>query len=464
MSRNVAFSRTTTAWLAIAWLALGSTLLLTTATFADDDGSSSAAGASASADGGSSGGAASSTNGTEGGGNPSAGVVSTTETSATVTDTTAPAETTTQAAAATSQSTGGPKESPSIRQAERGKFGNRHKGTWGFWGKNKNWKNKETLRKGYIPGRERNNAKNQVKPKDAPRNVRTGQATAAGVKTKVHVKAYNNGKKPIADAYANAKAGAVAVDHNGPSTSVAVTGSESTATAHAEGGDKPTAYATAGSDIYALAVAGEDPYAEANAGEGALTQSQTVNGESWAISYVAGGQYTVAVATKDTAKAYASTYGAGTSFTADDVWAAALTWASAYAEANNLTATAWANAGGVGSAGTSGGVSVAAAASHGSASIRIELVRHNGGPSGGSSGSVSVQCSVKVTDWAVLRSVRPEERHRYMSCTCPHGWENAPGINRYSCVRVANKKGASLTVKDKTRTVAALFDTRVAQQ
>jgi hypothetical protein len=182
--------------------------------------------------------------------------------------------------------------------------------------------------------------------------------------------------------------------------------------------------------------------------EGANTKTGKLKGQTWSISYVAGGEYTVAIASRNSAKAYASTYGAGTSFTSDDVWAAAMTWASAYAEANRTTAHAWANAGAYGASGTSGGLSVAAAASSAGASIRIELVHHVGR----STSTIAMQCSMKVTDWSFLKTVRPDQRNSYMSCSCPEGWENAPGVDRY-CVRATT---GSNDVKPKAKTLGAV--------
>ncbi len=278
----------------------------------------------------------------------------------------------------------------------------------------------------------------------------TGQATAAGAATQASAEAHNEGTKPVSNASASAQAGGIAIEatdtgpiavaktestdpeSTDPSVSIALTGSESSAKAHAEGGDAPTAYAEAGSDIYAEAIGGADKSATAKAGEGAIEKSLNTGNEVWAIAYVAGGQYSVAVATDTSAKAYSSTYGAGNAFTVDDVWAAALTWATAYAEANNYTALAWADAGAQGSAGTTGGMSVAASASHASAQIRIEL--HHPGSSAGSGGSASIECHLTVTDLEHLKKVRPEERIRYMSCACPIGWHNAPGKDSYACI------------------------------
>jgi hypothetical protein len=342
------------------------------------------------------------------------------------------------------------------------------------WGKNKwkgngnKWKN-DPNKKSKLNGDGTYKSKNKVKPNNIKPDTGPGQATAAGVKTKAHVEAHNEGTKPVANAYANAKAGAKAKETtqdaqptstevnaldvaptDGLSTSVAVTGSESTATAHAEGGDTPTAYATAGSDMYALAVGGRKPTAVTVLDvEGANTKTGKTKGQTWSISYVAGGEYTVAIATRNSAKAYASTYGAAGSFTADDVWAAAMTWASAYAEANRTTARAWANAGAFAGSGTSGGMSVAAAASSAGASIRIELVHRVGR----SSQTVAMECAMKVTDWGFLKTVRPDQRNRYMSCSCPEGWEGAPGVDRY-CVRAATD--TKIDVKAKAKTLGAV--------
>jgi hypothetical protein len=198
--------------------------------------------------------------------------------------------------------------------------------------------------------------------------------------------------------------------------------------------------------MYALAVGGKKPVVETFIDSpDAIDKSGKLKGQTWSISYVAGGEYTVAIASRNSAKAYASTYGAGTSFTSDDVWAAAMTWASAYAEANRTTAHAWANAGAFGASGTSGGMSVAAAASSAGASIRIELVHHVGR----SSQTVAMQCAMKVTDWGFLKTVRPDQRNRYMSCSCPEGWEGTPGVDRY-CVRAATDTKIDLKTKAKT--------------
>jgi hypothetical protein len=346
-----------------------------------------------------------------------------------------------------------------VHQVQRGWGKSKWKGNGNKW---KNGPNKQNKLNGGT-------YKGKSKPKNIKPDTGPGQATAAGVKTKVHVEAHNEGTKPVANAYANAKSGAIAkettqdalpaiageVTIDGPvgsglSTSVAVTGSESTATAHAEGGDTPTAYATAGSDMYALAVGGKKPVATTFiAGDDVQTETKNKRGQSWSISYVAGGEYTVAIATRNSAKAYASTYGAGTSFTSDDVWAAAMTWASAYAEANRTTASAWANAGAFAGSGTSGGMSVAAAASSAGASIRIELVHQVGR----SSKTVAMECAMKVTDWSFLKTVRPDQRNRYMSCSCPEGWENATGVDRY-CVRAAND--TKIDVKTKAKTLGAV--------
>jgi hypothetical protein len=461
MLRTVAFSRHTTALVAIAWLALGSSIALTSATFADD-GTTTASPSAASTDGGSGGGAASSNTSDDGSGNSTAAVSSSNDSTASVDNTTAAAETTTQAAAATTQSTGDishvttPPPGPSVHQVQRS------------WNKNK-WSGPNKKNKVKDGATTKTKTKPEIITTDnLPATTGTGQATAAGVKTKVHVEAHNEGTKPVANAYAKAKSGAIAVETtetpeqplpaiaevstndttptDGLSTSVAVAGSESIATAHAEGGDAPTAYATAGSDMYALAVGGKKPVVETFIDSpDSIDKSGKTKGQTWSISYVAGGQYTVAIATKHSAKAYASTYGAGTAFTADDVWAAAMTWASAYAEANRTTAHAWANAGAFGASGTSSGMSMAAAGSSGSASIRIELVHHVGQ----SSSAVAMQCSMKVTDWGFLNTVRPDERYRYMSCSCPQGWDNAPGIDRY-CVRAATGEKVDAKVKAKT--------------
>jgi hypothetical protein len=228
------------------------------------------------------------------------------------------------------------------------------------------------------------------------------------------------------------------------------TNSASNATAYAAGGAQPVAYTSAGSNTYAAAVGGEvrSVVAEVNA-EDAIHQSLVNDNESWAIAYVAGGQYSIAVATKDSASAYSSTYGAGTagaSFTADDVWAAALTWAQAYASANNLSATAWAAAGASASANTSGGSSVAASVSRAGATIRLELVQH--GSSSSSSGAVSsIDCKVTVTDWEMLKRVKPEQRARYLKCECPVGWQHPAGAGRFSCVRGGQASEAAAPIR-----------------
>jgi hypothetical protein len=356
-----------------------------------------------------------------------------------------------------------------VHQVQRGWGKNKWKGNGNKW---KNGPNKQNKLNGGT-------YKGKSKPKNIKPDTGPGQATAAGVKTKVHVEAHNEGTKPVANAYANAKSGAIAKETtqdalpaitevntldetptDGLSTTVAVTGSESTATAHAEGGDTPTAYATAGSDMYALAVGGRKPVVETSLGaiEGSINKTGKTKGQSWSISYVAGGEYTVAIATRNSAKAYASTYGAGTSFTADDVWAAAMTWASAYAEANRTTASAWANAGAFGASGTSGGMSVAAAASSAGASIRIELVHHVGR----SSSTVAMQCSMKVTDWGFLNTVPPDQRYRYMSCSCPQGWEGAPGADKY-CVRATTGARDDAKAKVKILGAASAKKTKVAR-
>jgi hypothetical protein len=185
-----------------------------------------------------------------------------------------------------------------------------------------------------------------------------------------------------------------------------------------------------------MAVGGENRtvVAEVNAPD-VIRQSLVTDDENWAIAYVADGQYSIAVATKNSATAYSSTYGSGSAaFTPDDVWAAALTWASAYATANKLTATAWATAGASAAAGTSSGGSAAVSASTARATIRLELVSHSSSSS--SSNSTSVDCILTATDWKFLKRVKPEQRARYLSCECPQGWSHPTGAAKFACERV----------------------------
>jgi hypothetical protein len=432
------------------WLLAGLTLpLVASPTFADDaPAASSTAPSGADSGGGSSASAASSTTSSDSNGTTAAAAVTNNSTS-TVDQGggTANADTTTTGAAASSQSTGGvpppspPPPAPTVHEVVTTPLPS-----------DTDAPPSPELAAPAVD--QQVQAQTELDTPAPPTPViTTGQGTAAGAASQVTAEAHNDGDTPVATASASSQAGAIAVQVTtaAPTPSIAsvetnvvppsgdiagvaaVAVSSSNADAFAKGGDAPMAYTSAGSGTYAAAVGGENRSVVAEvAAPDAIHQSLINDNESWAIAYVAGGQYSIAVATQDSATAYSSTYGAGTAFTSDDVWAAALSWATAYATANKLTATAWATAGASASAGTSGGASVAVSASAGRAQIRLELVSHS---SSGSSSTASVECTIRVIDWQLLKRVKPEQRARYLSCECPPGWRNPVGAGRFSCVR-----------------------------
>lgn len=153
---------------------------------------------------------------------------------------------------------------------------------------------------------------------------------------------------------------------------------------------------------------------EAYVGENQIVETSKVHGTKVAIAYTADGMYSVAIADKKQATAYASTFGAGTAFTPDDVLAAAKTWAEAYATATRLTAEAWAAAGAGAKGATSNGIAVAASASAAHARIEIRIIK----PYRNGESSSAMSCAVTVHDGDAWRKLPGEARRRASSCEC----------------------------------------------
>jgi hypothetical protein len=199
-------------------------------------------------------------------------------------------------------------------------------------------------------------------------------------------------------------------------TDVDLAAAGSHAEAEAVGGEKPMAYASAGSGVFALAYAGEKPSVEAHAGVGEKTQYSEANGEKVSVAWLDAGQYSIAIASKDQATAYSSTFGEGKAYTSEEVYAKAKTAAYAYANATRTTAFALASAKADSSAHTSDGFAVAASASRAFAKIKISI--YSGAkPKVASSGSMA--CTVKVLDWDEWKKTPIALRNRIQSCECP---------------------------------------------
>jgi YD repeat-containing protein len=255
--------------------------------------------------------------------------------------------------------------------------------------------------------------------------------------------AHNNGPTPEASAKADAKAGAIGVTIGDgssaditvtpavqavvvlgdvPLVGVAVAGAASGASAAATGGNTPTAYTNAGSGAFALAIGGKTPTVQASACDcqDQTVQTTDVGGKKTAIAYIAAGQYSVAVADKFSARAFSNTYGTGTAFTADDVFAAAKTWAAAWASANQDSASAGAVAGAGARGETPIGYAIAASASRAGARITIDFVPQSGSSS--SSQPERLQCVLKVKDWKKWNHLPVEVRRKALLCIWPTKW------------------------------------------
>jgi len=248
--------------------------------------------------------------------------------------------------------------------------------------------------------------------------------TAAGVYTGAHATSFNKGRLLRAEAAADAGAGAVGVTVDG---AAALAGTQSSAAAVATAGRNPGAVAVAGTDVFAQAVGGRNLVTIADAGLNDIVQSLHTPRASVTIAYTEAGAYTIAIATRRDATAFAATDGmafastpAGAdglpslnSITPSQILAFAKTAAAAYATANATSATAAAGAWASAAAATPSGHSYASSESYAAATVEIRLVQ---GASPASPDDQIAACVEK--DWRWWKKLSEAQREKWRRVIC----------------------------------------------